>query len=143
MVYKPRPGEKGIGPRWFPNHVTTELSQAIFFLALVVLVAGYFTKGLHPPADPFTTPEHIKPEWYFLPLYEILRLVPQTFMGIQDFNKPFTLILSGIVFLLLILLPWLDRTPPEATHPKKRPLIFAIFMFGLIVTLALGILGYR
>ncbi len=142
MVYKPKAGEKGYGPRWFPNHLTTELSQAIFFLAVVVLLSGYFTKGLGPPADPFTTPEHIKPEWYFLALYQVLRLIPQTFMGIEGFNKPFTLLLTAVVVILLLLVPWLDRTPPEAQHPAKRPVIFLLFCLGIIVAIVLSIWGH-
>lgn len=142
MVYKPKKGEKGIGPRWFPNHVVTELSQAIFFLAVVVLLAGYFTKGLEEPADPFTTPEHIKPEWYFLALYQVLKLVPQKLFGIENFNKPFTLMFTGLVILLLLALPWLDRTPPDAQHPLKRPVVFIAFSLGIISALVLTIWGY-
>jgi quinol-cytochrome oxidoreductase complex cytochrome b subunit len=108
------------------------MASAIAFMGLIVLLAGLFPKGLHPPADPFTTPEHIKPEWYFLALYQVLKLVPREFMGIQDFNKPFTLILSGIVVLALMALPWLDRTPPTLQHPLKRPYILAIVIIGLI-----------
>jgi quinol-cytochrome oxidoreductase complex cytochrome b subunit len=131
-MYHPRPGEKGIGPRFWPNHIVSEIASAICFLGLIVLLAGLFPKGLHPPADPFTTPEHIKPEWYFLALYQVLKLVPREFMGIQDFNKPFTLIFSGIVMLALMALPWLDRTAPTLQNPLKRPYILAIVIIGLI-----------
>ncbi len=142
MVYKPKKGEEGIGPRWFPNHVVTELSQAIFFLAIVVLLAGYFTKGLEAPADPFTTPQHIKPEWYFLALYQVLKLIPQQAFGIENFNKPFTLMATAVVVLVLILIPWIDRTSSESNHPLKRPLIFLFFTLGIVSFLALTIWGY-
>ena len=33
-------------------------------------------------ADPLTTPEHIKPEWYFLFAYAILRAVPNKLGGV-------------------------------------------------------------
>jgi quinol-cytochrome oxidoreductase complex cytochrome b subunit len=32
-------------------------------------------------ADPLTTPEHIVPEWYFLPFYAILRAIPDKLAG--------------------------------------------------------------
>ena len=131
-MYHPRPGEKGIGPRFWPNHIVSEMASAIAFLGLVVLLAGFFPKGLHPPADPFTTPDHIKPEWYFLALYQILKIVPKEFMGIADFNKPFTLIFSGVVAMAMLALPWLDRTPSTLQHPLKRPVIMAVVILGLI-----------
>ena len=141
-MYHPRPGEKGKGPRFWPNHITNELASAICFMGVIVLLAGFFPKGLHPPADPFTTPDHIKPEWYFLALYQVLKLAPKEFMGIQDFNKPFTLALSGIVVLLMLALPWLDRTAPTLQHPLKRPYILLIVLLGLIGFIGLTYWGW-
>ncbi len=34
------------------------------------------------PADPIVTPVHIKPEWYFLFAYAILRAVPNKLGGV-------------------------------------------------------------
>jgi len=34
------------------------------------------------PANPMVTPAHIVPEWYFLPLYAILRSIPDKIAGI-------------------------------------------------------------
>lgn len=141
-MYQPRPGETGSGPRFWPNHIVSELASAICFMGLIVLLAGLFPKGLHPAADPFTTPEHIKPEWYFLALYQILKIVPKEFIGIEDFNKPFTLIFSGVVVLAMMALPWLDRTPSTLQHPLRRPWILASVVLGLAGFVALTYWGW-
>lgn len=34
------------------------------------------------PANPLVTPTHIQPEWYFLPIYAILRSIPNKLGGV-------------------------------------------------------------
>eukprot|EP00959_Pyramimonas_sp_CCMP1952_P475025 9503979-Pyramimonas_sp.AAC.1 len=34
------------------------------------------------PANPMSTPAHIVPEWYFLPVYAILRSIPNKLGGV-------------------------------------------------------------
>jgi len=142
VVYHPRPGEKVVGPRFWPTHLLTEMAVAIFCLGLIVILCGLYVKGLEPPADPFTTPTHIKPEWYFLAVYQLLKVVPKDFAGIQDFNKPFTIIISGLFFLAVALLPWLDRTPADAQHPIKRPLVSLAGLAFVIFYITFTIWGY-
>ena len=53
------------------------------FLYICVLYPNMFS---HPenfiPANPYETPTHIVPEWYFLPFYAILRCIPNKTFGI-------------------------------------------------------------
>jgi quinol-cytochrome oxidoreductase complex cytochrome b subunit len=140
-MYHPRPGEVGKGPRFWPNHIFSELASAVWFMGLIVFLAGFFPHGLQRPADPFVTPEHVKPEWYFLALYQILKLVPKSFLGIEDFNKPATLIFAGVFFVVLMALPWIDKTPPDAQHPRRRLPLVIIFFTGLLLFAGLSYWG--
>ena len=71
-----------------------------FFILLLCLSAFIFyspnTLG-HPDnyleADPYGTPAHIVPEWYFLPYYAILRVVPHKAGGIMA-------MICAIVFII-------------------------------------------
>ena len=72
-------------------------------------------------ADALKTPEHIVPEWYFLPFYAILRAVPDKLMGI--------LLMLGAIVVLFVL-PWLDTSKVRST--RFRPVakwFFWIFVF--------------
>lgn len=52
------------------------------------------------PADPIVTPIHIKPEWYFLFAYAILRSIPNKLGGV---------VALGFSILILAVLPVLIR----------------------------------
>jgi len=59
------------------------------------------------PADPYATPAHIVPEWYFLWVYAILRTIPNKAMGV---------VAAALVFICLAAMPlsqgneWLSWT---------------------------------
>ena len=82
------------------------------------------------PANPMVTPEHIVPEWYFLPFYTILRAIPSKLGGV-------ILMFSSI--LVLFFLPWLDKSPVRSSNyrPWNR-IAFALFVLDCIF---LGYLG--
>jgi quinol-cytochrome oxidoreductase complex cytochrome b subunit len=63
------------------------------------------------PANPMVTPEHIVPEWYFLPAYAILRSIPNKLLGV--------LALFAAVLILLVL-PFV--TTSEVRSSLYRPL---------------------
>ncbi len=80
------------------------------------------------PADPFATPEHLLPEWYLLPVYQLVRLVPYKVVGIITMAA----FATGLLLLPLIEnLEWFDVR-------WRRSLSIAIFSFSTIVTLWLG-----
>ncbi len=62
-------------------------------------------------------------------------------MGIADFNKPFTLMFSGVVALFMMLLPWIDRTPSTLQHPLRRPYILIFTILGIIGFIGLTLWG--
>lgn len=80
------------------------------------------------PANPMVTPEHIVPEWYFLPFYAILRSIPNKLAGV--------IAMFGSI-LILFFLPWLDscKVRSGAYRPK-----FKIFFWMFILDVVL--LGY-
>lgn len=66
---------------FYPDHVSTEAKVTIgiiAFGAIIGLLGLFFPLGLGEPADPMNTPAHVKPEWYFLALYQLLKFLPKT-----------------------------------------------------------------
>nr|BAT57244.1 cytochrome B [Fabaeformiscandona kushiroensis] len=57
---------------------------AIYFLTILCLLYPYYfgDPDNFSPANPMATPAHIKPEWYFLFAYAILRSIPNKLGGV-------------------------------------------------------------
>ena len=82
------------------------------------------------PANPLQTPQHIVPEWYFLPFYAILRAIPNKLFGVAG-------LIGAIVVLFLV--PWLDTSRVRST--RYRPIYKWFFWAFVITCVALGYLG--
>ena len=136
---EPRPGEAVAGPPdarperlkpFFPNYILDEIIAWAAILGILVVLASILPAGLEAKADPLVTPEHVKPEWYFLAVYQLLKVVPAI--------GPITAQLLGVLIpmiavVVLLFLPFLDRNPAVA---KRRRPIALIAMFAIIVGLA-------
>ncbi len=105
----------------------------IVFFFFVFFAPNFFGEpDNYTPANPMVTPEHIVPEWYFLPFYAILRSIPDKLMGV--------LCMFGSIFLLVVL-PWLDRHPVKSG--RFRPYFKCIYWFLIIDVLVLGWIGAK
>lgn len=124
-----KPDEK-TGIPFFPHHVLKELVIFSIFFGAVISIVVLFPPELGEKADPFNTPAGIKPEWYFLPTYQLLKYFP----------KLLGLFISTLPSLLLLFWPLLDRTPER--RPSKRKLSTAIGIFAIILAVVMGFLGY-
>ena len=114
----------------FSHHLFREFTTVTVVLGLAVTLAVIFPSGLGAIATPDQTPEGVKPEWYFLPVYQILKYIPDRLAGLLVVN-------FGVA--LFVFLPFLDRNPQRA--PSRRRLMMAAAAAGLLFTLALGVLG--
>jgi cytochrome b6 len=93
---------------FFPNFMYRDLiAWVIGFIALIAL-ATISPWGLGPKADPLASaPAGIKPEWYFLPLYQTLKIAPSTVFGIS--GELIVNALVGIGSLFWFCVPFIDR----------------------------------
>ena len=110
-----------------------------FWIALFLIVFSYFIffnpnalghADNYVPANRLVTPAHIVPEWYYLPLYAILRSVP---------DKLFGVILMFGAILVWALLPWLDTSRVRSNN--FRPMMRQFFWILMVVIFLLGYLG--
>lgn len=107
----------------------------IGFFAVVFFVpdmGGYFLEHDNfTPANPLVTPDHIAPVWYMTPFYAILRAIPDKLLGV---------VLMGSSILLLLFMPWLDKSPVRSMRYKGiySRIALALFVMSFIT---LGYLG--
>jgi ubiquinol-cytochrome c reductase cytochrome b subunit len=130
--YDEHPG----GIPFFPNYLLQDMTSIALYLAFFLAVVFFFPAILFPKdaliqANPFQTPAHIKPEWYFLANYQTLKLFPNEFIGLS---------IQGAAMTFLALLPFIDRGREK--HPLKRPLFLACAIGGIIVYIGLSIWGH-
>jgi ubiquinol-cytochrome c reductase cytochrome b subunit len=124
---------------FFPNYILLEVIVSYLVLAALIVLASLLPVGLEEKADPFSTPEHIKPEWYFLWIYQFIK-VPPMIIGPGVLAELVGILLPAIGILLLILLPFLARKPER--RPSKRRLSMGITVLILAVFAALSIWGW-
>jgi len=107
----------------------------IGFFAVVFFapdMGGFFLEHDNfTPANPMVTPDHIAPVWYMTPFYAILRAVPDKLLGI---------ILMGSAIILLLFMPWLDRSPVHSMRYKGTYSRVALALF-VCSFVTLGYLG--
>jgi ubiquinol-cytochrome c reductase cytochrome b subunit len=67
----------------FPTEAVAITFYFIIMFSIIAFVPGLFMPhDAHVPANPLQTPLHIRPEWYVRAPYEILKLIPNKFLGI-------------------------------------------------------------
>lgn len=117
----------------------------IVFSAIIFFgpeMGGYFLEANNfVPADPFKTPAHIAPVWYFTPYYSILRAVPP-FPGL-GFIPPSQfpgVVAMGVSVAIFALLPWLDKSPVKSI--RYRGTLYKRWLTAFVVSFfVLGYLG--
>nr|ABM47039.1 cytochrome b [Avahi laniger] len=104
-----------------PYYVTKDLLGAVLLILLLMTLVLFFPDLLgdpdnYTPANPLNTPPHIKPEWYFLFAYAILRSIPNKLGGVLA-------LISSI--LILAIIPLLQTTKQQSM--MFRPLSQCLF----------------
>jgi cytochrome b6-f complex subunit 4 len=123
---------------FYPDHVRTEFFVVVGILVIVLIIGivGMINPvGTGEPADPLNTPLHVKPEWYFLALYQILKKIPPMVLGIE--GKIIGVVIPIILVGLIFIWPFLDNKPDKTKRIYWIRLAFAIFAVLTIIALTI------
>jgi ubiquinol-cytochrome c reductase cytochrome b subunit len=142
--------EKHGAEPFFPGYVYRAVRTFTVALAAVVTLAAFWPWELGDRAS-LETPEGIRPEWYFLPVYQFLKYFDNELYARLPFLETLTASLGvapafveflagGFVGGVLLLLPWIDRNPQRAI--SRRPFFLAALTLFLAASLLLGALGH-
>ena len=111
------------GIRFWPDVIAKDSVVAALTIAVVIALALLLPPHLEGPADPTDVRYVPKPEWYFLPLYQLLKLVPGRMESLVAVGVPSALL------IVLLALPFFDRN--SARNVLRRP----VALLGLAVIL--------
>ncbi len=109
---------------FFSEFVLIELCIWLLLFGAIVTLATLLPAEVGVEADRLEDPaEEIRPEWYFLFMFQTLKFVPEA-VGVPLF---------GLAALFLLLVPFVDR---RAMRQQKSPRLTVVFL--LLVAYAVG-----
>jgi quinol-cytochrome oxidoreductase complex cytochrome b subunit len=116
---------------FFPDQLFKDTVVSILLVALIFVTGFVIGAPLDERADPATLTYVPTPEWFYLPLDQLLVFSPQTYLiAFGVFG------LVGIGAFLLILLPFLDRSTRRRPLARPEVLIPGFFLAFMVVILA-------
>ncbi len=123
---------------FFPNFLLRDFVGWLCAIMVLASMAAFFPAHLGEKADPFApAPAGIKPEWYFMFMFQSLKYLPAEILGIE--GELVGVLGFGLLGLVLLLVPFLDRPDDQGRHRK-------VWTWGVYGTLAfilfLTYLGY-
>jgi menaquinol-cytochrome c reductase cytochrome b/c subunit len=125
---------KSRGKPFFPYAVAKDSIMAAITVLLIVFLSILFGAELGPKADPTTTTYVPRPEWYFFFLFELLRVIKP-----PELTPLATIGIPTICMILIVLLPFVDRSPER--RPERRPIAMAAGIFTIAAMAYLTYLG--
>jgi quinol-cytochrome oxidoreductase complex cytochrome b subunit len=124
----PDPKEPTDRPRYFnffPDHMLTELIIGLVLMIVLCALATVLPATMGPKADPLTTPEVIKPEWFFYASFRWLKL----------FSLTFAVISSGFIVGAMFVWPWIDKFLRRVTGVEEISVYVGIVATFLLIGL--------
>lgn len=115
-------------PFW-PTHVLNDAMILYALIGVIVTLSVLLPFGLHEKADPLSTPEGIKPEWYFLPMYQALKYVPKV-VGVLGI---------GLFCFGLVIWPFIEQALFRRCGSRRFGTLLG--MFTAILMIGLAVLG--
>jgi quinol-cytochrome oxidoreductase complex cytochrome b subunit len=115
---------------FFPHQLFKDTAISVLLIA-VIFVFGYLVGApLSEQANPATLTYVPTPEWFYLPLDQLLVLTPQTYLILTG-----AVLLVGAGALAFIFLPFLDRSRERAPLRRPEVLLPGIFLASMLVLL--------
>ncbi len=136
--------ERETGPKrrmpFVPDFLLRDLFGWTLALGVLAALAALFPWELGEKADPFApAPSNIRPEWYFMAMFQALRLLPGgEIFGLE--NETYLILGFGVIGAIAFLLPFLDRA---ATREGRSPITSFAASAVLAGFVGLTAIGYH
>jgi cytochrome b6 len=120
---------------FFPDFALRELIGWYVALAALAALAALSPWPLGTKADPLApAAEGIKPEWFFLWLYQTLRVLPAKILGME--GEMLGVVAIGIGFALWIVIPFLDKRASRE-EPSRGFTVAGVVIVAYILAMTL------
>jgi cytochrome b6 len=138
MELENKPGGVRKTMPFFPNFVLRDLLLWLIVLNILAILAVLFPWELGVKADLFApAPAGIKPEWYFMFMFQTLKYIPAQVLFID--GEILGILVFSVAGLLWTLVPFWDR---KTMRGEKSKLINYLGIFAIMYILLFTILGW-
>jgi quinol-cytochrome oxidoreductase complex cytochrome b subunit len=122
---------------FFPNFLLRDLLFWLIVLNILAILAVFFPWELGKKADAFASaPAGIKPEWYFMFMFQTLKFIPARVWLID--GEVLGVLLFGIAGILWMFIPFWDRKSPKGEQNRVVNYIGILAVMYIIVLTTLG-----
>jgi ubiquinol-cytochrome c reductase cytochrome b subunit len=126
--------------RFWPDQMFMDTVVSFAMFVIVLVLAIWVPPVLDAKADPNNTQFVPYPAWYFMALYALLDVVGKApDFAVQTLTLFATIVMPGVLVVILILLPFIDRNPSRRL--SRRPWILAITALTLVGAIGLSFFG--
>jgi cytochrome b6 len=125
--------------KFFPNFLMRDLIGWILAIGVLAALAALFPWELGVKADAFApAPAGIKPEWYFLFMFQTLKYIPaKVLMFDGEVLGILFFMLAGAV---LFIIPFVNRSPE--LHPRRRLIFNVLGVIAVVYIAVMTVVGY-
>jgi len=127
MHFEDEPADAPKTFNFFPDHFCTELILGLVLMILLSALATLLPATMGPRADPLSTPEVIKPEWFFYVTFRWLKL----------FSVTIAVLSMGLITFVFFIWPfvdaWIRRRWPASEFSVWVGIVGALSIIGLTV----------
>lgn len=132
--------EKRRPMKFWPHFAMRDMFGWLLALAVLAALAALYPWELGEKADPFAPAyADIAPEWYFMFMFQTLKLVPGGHIAGLEYEA-IPILGFGLGGLLLVLVPFLDR---RLLREGKSPLFTVIGVLSLVFIVVMTAWGYH
>jgi quinol-cytochrome oxidoreductase complex cytochrome b subunit len=132
-----REGTKRAMP-FLPNFLLRDTIGWLTAVAALAALAAFYPTELGEKADPFAAaPAGIKPEWYFMFMFQTLKYLPGHILGLE--GEMVGVIAFGVAGAVLAAVPFLDR---RAARGEPGRLVAILTVGAILYIILLTTLGY-
>jgi ubiquinol-cytochrome c reductase cytochrome b subunit len=121
----PAPSDPGTLQRFFPKQLFRDFIAIFVAFLCLFLAAAFLDVPLERMADPTDATYVPRPEWYFLFLFQLLKIFPGRLELIG------TVVLPSVTLLLLILLPLLPDTRARIFNSRLQASFVVVLAFSI------------
>ncbi|OGU66777.1 MAG: cytochrome bc complex cytochrome b subunit [Ignavibacteria bacterium RBG_16_36_9] len=126
---------------FFPNFALRDALLWIIVFNILIFLALFFPWDLGLKADPFTpAPEGIKPEWYFMFMFQTLKYIPSHVLYIEgEVLGIFIFLVAGLIWMLVPFIKFKERPNAKIQPLTLIGILIVAFIVFMTILVYLGL----